>query len=74
MYYLTQPLDDSGPRFVGHAVSDDLINWETLPAAIEQGTTGAWDDRKVCSGSVFQRDDRYWMAYSGHQFRRKPSE
>ena len=64
MYYLTQPLDGSGPRFVGHAVSDDLINWEMLPPAIEQGTTGAWDDRKVCSGSVFQRDDRYWMAYS----------
>jgi beta-fructofuranosidase len=64
MYYLTQPLDERGPRFVGHAVSDDLRDWETLPPAIEQGPPGAWDDEKVCSGSVFERDGRYWMAYS----------
>ena len=64
MFYLSNPLGP-GPRFVGHAVSGDLVNWETLPPALYPGSPGSWDDLLLCTGSVIKCDGRYWMAYSG---------
>jgi len=63
MFHLTWPPDRNDLPFVGHAVSGDLINWETLEPALRQGSTGSWDDRMLCTGSVIKYDGRYWMAY-----------
>ena len=64
MFYLTRPLDDSEPFFVGHAVSEDLVKWQTLPPVLRPGPSGSWDDMSLCTGSVIKRNDRYWMAYA----------
>ena len=63
MFHLAEPLD-SGPSFVGHAISRDLVTWERLPTALHVGPPGSWDDLRLCTGSVIGRDGRYWMAYS----------
>lgn len=63
MFYLANPLD-GGPRFVGHAVSKDLVNWKELSPALQTGSSGTWDDLLICTGSVIQHTGRYWMAYS----------
>ena len=63
MFHLAEPLD-GGPSFVGHAISNDLVTWERLPTALKLGPPGSWDDLRICTGSVIERDGRYWMAYS----------
>ena len=64
MFYLAHPLGTDEPTFVGHAVSADLVTWETRPVALRRGPRGAWDDIKLCTGSVLEYRGRYWMAYS----------
>lgn len=66
MFYLTWPLDADTPTttVIGHAISGDLVKWQALPPALEPGPTPAWDDLKLCSGSVSRHGGRYWMAYS----------
>ncbi len=68
MYHLAEPLN-GGPSFVGHAVSHDLVTWERLPTALRPGPPGSWDDLRICTGSVLERDGRYWMAYSATSHR-----
>ena len=63
MFHLAEPLD-GGPSFVGHAISHDLVTWERLPTALHVGPPGSWDDLRLCTGSVIERDGRYRMAYS----------
>ena len=63
MFYLTSRVG-GGPPMVGHAVSEDLVKWETLPIVIQQGSPGSWDDRQLCTGSVIKHNGRYWMAYA----------
>ena len=63
MYHLAEPLE-GGPSFVGHAISRDLVTWERLPTALCLGQPGSWDDLRICTGSVVERDGSYWMAYS----------
>ena len=63
MFHLAEPLE-GGPSFVGHAISRDLVTWERLPTALRPGPPGSWDDLRICTGSVIERDGRYWMAYS----------
>lgn len=50
---------------VGHAVSDDLRNWEQLPDALSTGPQGAWDSQATWTGNVIQHDGRWYMFYSG---------
>ncbi|MCY4530670.1 MAG: hypothetical protein OXD46_16790 [Chloroflexi bacterium] len=63
MFHLAEPLE-GGPSFVGHAISRDLVTWERLPTALRTGPPGSWDDLRICTGSVIERDGQYWMAYS----------
>ena len=63
MFHLAERLD-GGPSFVGHAISRDLVTWERLPTALHVGPPGSWDDLRLCTGSVIERDGRYRMAYS----------
>ena len=54
MFHLTWPPGRNDLPFVGHAISSDLLKWETLTPVLRQGPPGAWDDRMLCTGSVIR--------------------
>lgn len=49
---------------LGHAVSDDLIVWRTLPTILHGGRGDAYDSGRVHTGSVIQHDNLYYMFYT----------
>jgi len=51
----------------GHAVSDDLVNWEHLGTCLTPWRDGpAWDDKTTWTGSVVQDDAGLWhLFYTG---------
>ena len=49
---------------IGHAVSRDLRDWEYVGLALKRGTEREWDSQTLSTGSVINRDGRFWMAYS----------
>lgn len=50
---------------IGHAVSQDLINWEVLPAPLPAGEPGEFDDLATWTGSVFASEGRWYLFYTG---------
>jgi len=50
---------------IGHAISSDLIKWEQLPTALEPNAGEAWDNKDLWSGCVAQKDDTYYIYYTG---------
>lgn len=50
---------------IGHAVSLDLCHWRVVPDAIRPGPEGSWDDLATWTGSVFEREGRWHMLYTG---------
>lgn len=56
---------------LGHAWSDDLVDWTRddagIPLAIEPG---AWDGDMQCYPHVFKVDDRICLLYNGNEFGR----
>ena len=66
-YFLTKPSGSEAGWDIGHAITDDLVNWEYLGLAMTRGKMGSWDDKSLATGSVIHRDGRYWMAYTGHK-------
>lgn len=50
---------------IGHAVSNDLVNWKILPDALKPSKMGAWDDLATWTGSVIKKDDKWYMFYTG---------
>lgn len=50
---------------IGHAVSKDLIRWRELPTALEKGDNDAWDNLSLWTGSVIEKDNKYYMFYTG---------
>ena len=74
MWFLTQPTslprEERGWHWdVGYATSADLESWEYRGIVLERGWGDAWDSQKLATGSVIERDGRYWMAYTGHRAR-----
>lgn len=71
LFYLQAPrsLPDPDMRHahasVGHAVSPDLINWETRGTALAAGLPGSWDDRAIWTGSIVERAGTYYCFYTG---------
>lgn len=50
----------------GHAVSQDLTNWNHLGTSFAPSSGPAWDDYTVWTGSVVRGDDSYWhFFYTG---------
>ncbi|WP_220699248.1 family 43 glycosylhydrolase [Nocardioides cavernaquae] len=51
---------------IGHAVSDDLTNWERVPDVMVRSDAPAWDDLATWTGSVVRHPDgRWFMFYTG---------
>lgn len=49
----------------GHAVSDDLVNWEHLGTCLKPAPEPAWDDFTTWTGSVVQDDGLWHLFYTG---------
>ena len=51
---------------IGHAVSDDLVDWEELPDALVAADGPAFDDLATWTGSTLRAPDgRYHLFYTG---------
>lgn len=73
MFYLcaSRGLGDPNRRHwytnVGHAISQDLVNWEVLPDALSPSDSPAFDSWTTWTGSVIQDEDGlWWMFYTGN--------
>lgn len=66
LFYQYHPFSSVwGPMHWGHAVSDDLVHWEHLPAAIAPDER--YDEAGCFSGSAIELDDgRQLLIYTGH--------
>lgn len=75
VFYLQAPrsLGDADLRHanatVGHAVSEDLVNWEVQPQALGPGARGSWDGLATWTGSTIAKDDAWHMFYTGASMR-----
>ncbi|WP_306119528.1 MULTISPECIES: hypothetical protein [unclassified Roseitalea] len=50
----------------GHAVSEDLVNWDHLGTCFAPAAGPAWDDYTTWTGSVVRGEDRLWhLFYTG---------
>ncbi|OEO32297.1 levansucrase [Devosia insulae DS-56] len=50
----------------GHAVSDNLVDWQHLGTTFAPSTGPAWDDYTTWTGSVVRGDDQLWyLFYTG---------
>ncbi|MBC7318281.1 glycosyl hydrolase family 32 [Candidatus Bipolaricaulota bacterium] len=62
---LLDPEMRHGLATVGHAVSEDLINWQYLGTALGPGRPGEWDDRAIWTGSIIEKEGLFYMLYTG---------
>jgi beta-fructofuranosidase len=80
--HLQQPRDNIPPGIangeldrergaLGHAVSDDLISWKTLPTALYRSEPGQLDDLDLWTGSVVKKDNTFYLFYTARCSREK---
>ena len=48
---------------IGHAISDDLIRWQELPKALENGSPGELDDDSIFTGWAYKENGIYYLYY-----------
>ena len=71
IFYLQAPrsLGDQNLRHwnvsVGHAISQDLVNWTVLPDALKPSPSPAWDDYTTWTGSIIQHKNLWYLFYTG---------
>lgn len=71
MYYLQAPRNLPNPErrhqiaSVGHATSKNLIDWEEQSTVLAAGEKGSWDDICIWTGSVAEKDNQFFMLYTG---------
>lgn len=68
--YASKALKDPDARHyrasIGHAISDDLVNWTRVVDALVRSDPPAFDDLATWTGSVVRADDGLWrMFYTG---------
>ncbi|PVZ55175.1 glycoside hydrolase family 68 protein [Arthrobacter sp. H-02-3] len=75
MYFLHAPKSLGDPALrhrnarIGHATSQDLINWVPLGVVLQPDNPGAFDATSTWTGSVLQGPDGIWrMFYTGARF------
>jgi hypothetical protein len=67
MFYSGIPSTDSDTGAVGHATSEDGVEWTKDEAAVlEPGLCGGFDDRSVQQPRVLPSANGYVMAYAGY--------
>lgn len=49
---------------IGHAVSEDMLQWQVLPAAIQRGLPGSWDEQQLWTGCTIRKDDTLYLFYT----------
>jgi beta-fructofuranosidase len=59
--------DEKHERWVtiGHAVSNNFRDWSECATALEPGSGKAWDSLALWTGSVIEKDRKYYMFYTG---------
>jgi hypothetical protein len=56
---------------IGHAWSDDLVNWTRDDDSPQlSGTTGEWDSDMQCYPHVFECGEKIYLLYNGNEFGR----
>lgn len=46
---------------VGHAISNDLVHWETCPSIPTKGKPGQWNSEVALTGMVVPHQDKFYM-------------
>lgn len=71
IFYLQAPKSVGDPDLrhwnasIGHAISDDLVDWEVATDAMAPGEPGTWDDRATWTGSIIEHDGTWHLFYTG---------
>jgi beta-fructofuranosidase len=64
LFYQYYPYDTQwGPMFWGHVVSDDLLDWKTVPLALSPGE--CFDRHGVFSGTALEINEKLYLYYTG---------
>lgn len=80
VFYLQAPRSLGDPELrhwnasIGHAVSQDLREWQVLPDALCPGPPGAWDDCTVWTGSTIEHNGMWHTFYTGVNAEERASE
>jgi beta-fructofuranosidase len=70
LFHLDAPRDLPDPEdrhfvaSIGHAVSDDLIEWRRVETALAPTEADAWDDRALWTGGIITHAGKYYLFYT----------
>lgn len=63
LFHLQRHHNASGCWAIGHAVTTDWLNWETLPLALKQGKSKEWDAGPLMTGMTIKHAGQFYMFY-----------